>query len=258
MSGAINFILNGEARSVDDMSPTTTVLDWLRTVERSCGTKEGCAEGDCGACTIVLGERVDGRMRFEAVNSCLMALPQLDGKHALTVEGLEGPGNALHPIQQALVDTDGTQCGFCTPGFVMALFAFAHTGEPADDETIHDVLAGNLCRCTGYRPIVDAAKRIGGQAADRFGERETEIAADLATLPQNGLKAYAVGGQRFFAPRSISGLAKLCADYPNAYLLAGGTDRWPADQQGAQASRNRDLGCPGAATPANQTAQAVY
>ena len=224
MPGAVNFILNDQAVSVRDAAPTTTVLDWLRGPAGLPGTKEGCAEGDCGACTIVLGTETCGRMRYEAVNACLMALPQLDGKLVLTVEGLADARGALHPVQQALVETDGTQCGFCTPGFVMALFAFAHSGEAADDDTVHDALAGNLCRCTGYRPIVDAAKRVGGRVADGFTAREGEIAARVAALPRDGARAYAAGGRRFFAPRSLAGLARLRATHPQARLLAGGTD----------------------------------
>lgn len=224
MPGAVHFILNDEAVTVRDAAPTVTVLDWLRGPAGLPGTKEGCAEGDCGACAIVLGSETRGQMRYEAVNACLMALPQLDGKLVLTVEGLAAPGSALHPVQRALVEADGTQCGFCTPGFVMALFAFAHSGEAADDDTVHDALAGNLCRCTGYRPIVDAAKRVGGRVADRFTAREGALAARVAALPRDGIRAYAAGGRRFFAPRSLAGLARLCAAHPQARLLAGGTD----------------------------------
>ena len=150
---AVRFLLNGTPCSEDGAPPSMTVLDWLRTRAHLTGTKEGCAEGDCGACTIVLGRRIDGSLQLRAVNSCLMMLPQIDNCAVLTVEGLAGPDGALHPVQQALVDADATQCGFCTPGFVMAMFAFHHGGEPADTAIVHEALAGNLCRCTGYRPI---------------------------------------------------------------------------------------------------------
>ncbi len=125
----IRFLLNGEPRTVIGVPPTTTVLDWLRLDARLTGTKEGCAEGDCGACTIVIGRPADERLHYEAVNSCLMLLPQLDGASVLTVEGLAAADGTLHPVQQALIDADATQCGFCTPGFVMAMFAFHHGGE---------------------------------------------------------------------------------------------------------------------------------
>src|SRR5262245_3750656 len=165
---AVRFLLNGTPCSEDGAPPSMTVLDWLRSRAHLTGTKEGCAEGDCGACTIVLGRRVDGSLQFRAVNSCLMMLPQIDNRAVLTVEGLAGPEGALHPAQQALVDADATQCGFCTPGFVMAMFAFHHGGEPADTAIVHEALAGNLCRCTGYRPIAAACRRIARGPADRF------------------------------------------------------------------------------------------
>src|SRR5262249_25275910 len=122
----LRFLLNGQPYSEDGAPPSMTVLDWLRTRAHLTGTKEGCAEGDCGACTIVLGRRVDGSLRLEAVNSCLMMLPQIDNCAVLTVEGLAAAGGALHPVQQALVDTDATPCGFCTPAFLTAMFAFPH------------------------------------------------------------------------------------------------------------------------------------
>src|SRR5271166_2554885 len=180
---ALNFLLNGQPRSEDSAPPTMTVLDWLRGRARLTGTKEGCAEGDCGACTIVLSRTVDGSLQYGAVNSCLMMLPQIANCDVLTVEGLAAPDGSLHPVQQAMVDTDATQCGFCTPGFVMAMFAFHHGGEPADDGVIHEALAGNLCRCTGYRSIVEACRRIALEPADRFVAGEAFTADALATLP---------------------------------------------------------------------------
>lgn len=222
MADPIRFILNSEDMVVDGVSPTTTMLDWLRAEPRLTGTKEGCAEGDCGACTVVVGDAIDGRMRYQAVNSCIALLPQLDGRLVLTVEGLAGPDGALHPVQDAMVEDDASQCGFCTPGFVMALFAFHHGGEPAEDELIHDMLAGNLCRCTGYRPIVDAARRIGGGPTDRFADMEAELVARLGGL--TAADEYANETQRHFAPTTLDELASLRADHPDAYLWSGGTD----------------------------------
>jgi xanthine dehydrogenase small subunit len=200
-----------------------TVLDWLRAHAHLTGTKEGCAEGDCGACTIVLGQQGNGAVRYQAVNSCLMMLPQIDNCALLTVEGLAAPEDgALHPVQQALVDAHATQCGFCTPGFVMAMFAFHHGGEPADDALIHESLAGNLCRCTGYRSIVDACRRVAHGPTDRFVAEAAATAAALAALP--ACTDYRHDGQTFLMPRSLDALFAAMAQHPDAILLAGGTD----------------------------------
>ena len=212
---AVSFLLNGALRAVEDISPTTTVLDWLRGPARLTGTKEGCAEGDCGACTIAVGRPRKGALRYQAVNSCLMLLPQLDGTSVITVEGL-ARGGELHPVQQALLDTDATQCGFCTPGFAMAMFAFQQSGEPIGNETIHEALAGNLCRCTGYRSIIDACKRL--PAAD---DRATGGVDTSLILPGEEFRH---GAQRYLAPRSLAALLDARAQFPDAVLLSGGTD----------------------------------
>jgi xanthine dehydrogenase small subunit len=193
----------------------TTLLDWLREHRRLKGTKEGCAEGDCGACTVVL-ER-DGRR--EPMNACIALLGQIDGQSVRTVEGLSR-GGTPHPVQTAMAEADATQCGFCTPGFVMSAYAFASNGEPAELETIHDALAGNLCRCTGYRPIVTAMVKVAGMAVE---------APTLA--PQRALSA--TFGGAFYAPRSLDELLSLRASHPEALLLAGATDL------GLLASRSR-------------------
>ena len=160
----IRFNLNGVFYEEDGLPPTTSVLDYLRKHQGKTGTKEGCAEGDCGACTIVLArEDESGNAIYEAVNSCLLMLPQLDGANVVTVEGI-ADADTLDPVQAAMVETDGTQCGFCTPGFIMALYALRQGGEKPTDEVIHEALAGNLCRCTGYTPIVAAAKKACGNA----------------------------------------------------------------------------------------------
>ncbi len=209
---SIRILLNGEPCEIRDVPPATTVLDWLRTEKRLTGTKEGCAEGDCGACTVVLGIPDGGGLRHEAVNSCLMAVPQLAGRALLTVEGLAANGG-LHPLQQAMVEADASQCGFCTPGIAMALFAFLEGGEEPEVETIHDALAGNLCRCTGYRPIVDAARK-----AER-----APAGASAAPVPEAG-PDYGAGVQIFFAPRTLDELIALRTEHTDAPILAGGTD----------------------------------
>ena len=159
MRGEVRFLLNGAPRTVSNAAPTTTVLDHLRLAERACGTKEGCAEGDCGACTVVLRKRIDGRIVYQPVNACILLAGQADGAEVIAVDDL-ADGAALHPVQKALVENDASQCGFCTPGFVMALFAFQHGGESPATESVHEALAGNLCRCTGYRPIIAAAEAV--------------------------------------------------------------------------------------------------
>src|SRR5215470_6868345 len=160
MSRRISFLLGAERREVEVTDPTMTVLNYLRLAEHRTGTKEGCAEGDCGACTVVLAELEGDRVRFRAVNSCIQFVPTLDGKELITVESLKGADGALHPVQQAMVDCHGSQCGFCTPGFVMSLFALYKSAQKPSRQEINDAIAGNLCRCTGYRPIVDAAQKM--------------------------------------------------------------------------------------------------
>ena len=191
------------------------MLDYLRKHQGKAGTKEGCAEGDCGACTIVLArEDESGNAIYEAVNSCLLMLPQLDGANVVTVEGI-ADADTLDPVQAAMVETDGTQCGFCTPGFIMALYALRQGGEKPTDEVIHEALAGNLCRCTGYTPIVAAAKKACGNAPP-------DVVGAHATLVPSS--SYATENQRFCAPTSLEDLAALRAAHPSAHLLAGGTD----------------------------------
>ncbi len=196
------------------MSPTMTALDFLRERAGLTGTKEGCAEGDCGACTIVMVR--NGSDRREAVNSCLLAVGQLDGAKVTTVEGLAEKRGELERVQQAIVEEDGTQCGFCTPGFVMALHALRHSGETVTDDVIHDALAGNLCRCTGYRSIVDAARAACAVAVDD-GD-------DGGSPGIQSIDAYEIDGQRYFAPKTIDALIARRTEYPDAPLLSGGTD----------------------------------
>jgi xanthine dehydrogenase small subunit len=234
MAEAVRFLLGHEPRELRALDPNLTVLNFLREVERRTGTKEGCAEGDCGACTVVLGELEGDRIRYRAVNACILFTPQLDGKQLITVEHLRRPDGSLHPVQQAMVECHGSQCGFCTPGFVMSLFALYHSEQAPSRQRILDVLAGNLCRCTGYRPIVDAARRmyeLGDH--DQFSAREAETIAQLRALGRDDRLAFAGAGRRYFAPRRIEDLAALCEQFPHASLLAGGTDvgLWVTKQQ---------------------------
>ena len=150
-SNRVRFLLDGELVSIADLPPTTTVLEYLRETARRTGTKEGCAEGDCGACTVVLGElSPDGtQVGYRAVNSCIRMLPTIDGQELITVESLAAPDGSLHPVQQAMLDHHGSQCGFCTPGFVMSLFALYLQRAAPSREQVLDALSGNLCRWTG-------------------------------------------------------------------------------------------------------------
>ena len=216
----IRFVLDGEVRTLTDVDPNMTVLDYLREVLGRTGTKEGCAEGDCGACTVVLAELADGGIRYRAVNSCIQFLPTLDGKELITVESLKRADGSLHPVQRAMVDCHASQCGFCTPGFVMSLFALFKSEDNPSRRQIDDALAGNLCRCTGYRPIVDAAVQMYRHPeAPPNGEPEA-IERLRAVQRHGGLRL----ARRYFAPSDLGELAALTQQHPDACLLAGGTD----------------------------------
>ncbi len=232
--GHVRFILDGEVVELDNLAPTRTVLQFLREDLVRPGTKEGCAEGDCGACTVVLIELDDSGedLAVRPVNACIQFVATLDGKELLTVESLASAENGLHPVQQAMVEEHGSQCGFCTPGFVMSLFALFKNDPAPDRVAIDDALAGNLCRCTGYRPIVAAASRMydladqrswltasARQEADSSSRRERLLALqdeqDLVVGDASG---------RFMAPATIESLASAVAENPDATILAGGTD----------------------------------
>jgi xanthine dehydrogenase small subunit len=221
---ALRFRFRGREVALDRFSPRATVLDWLREDERATGTKEGCAEGDCGACTVVLARLRGGQLTCEAVNSCILLLGQLDGAELITVEDL-ADGETLHPVQQAMVDHHGSQCGFCTPGIVMSLFAAYHSGAPATVASLCDQLAGNLCRCTGYRPILSAVlAACDGVPADRFAATVAERSSALAALA-DGADLFVGDETRFFAaPATLDSLAALYERFPDATLVAGATD----------------------------------
>ncbi len=210
MRDTVRFRLDGVTHEVRNPDPTLTLLRWLRTEARRTGTKEGCAEGDCGACTVAIAAPGEP---MRAVNACILFLPMLDGATLYTVESLADADGGLHPIQQALVDHHGSQCGFCTPGFVMSLFAHEQNGGGKSRREIDDALAGNLCRCTGYGPIVEAAQRAAA----------APVKADALPAPEEGL-AVTHDKRKFFAPRSLAEFAALALKHPDATIVAGATD----------------------------------
>ncbi|MBV8503031.1 MAG: xanthine dehydrogenase small subunit [Paucibacter sp.] len=223
----LRFFHRGQVREVQGLPVTTTVLQYLRDHVHCTGTKEGCAEGDCGACTVIVGELVDGELKLSNVNSCTQFLPTLDGRALITVEDL-GSSQDPNPVQQALVECHGSQCGFCTPGFVMSLQAcYENHGQRPSRQQIADALSGNLCRCTGYRPILDAGQRMY-ELPERRLDR-APIASALAGLQQPlhyaaPNPAFGARVDHFHAPRSLDELAALREAQPQARMLAGSTD----------------------------------
>jgi len=219
----IRFIFRGKAEELRGFSPTRSLLDWLREDQRATGTKEGCNEGDCGACTVVVARFEDGRLVYRPVNACITFLGMLDGAEVITVEDL-AEGQELHPIQQAMVDHHGSQCGFCTPGIVMSLCAMSKEEGAVTRERINDQLAGNLCRCTGYRPIIDAAMASLKGEADHLDRAAGDRNAALAALDDGSGAMIAAEGGFFAAPRSLADLLSIYAAHPDATILAGATD----------------------------------
>ncbi|TWC19045.1 MULTISPECIES: xanthine dehydrogenase small subunit [unclassified Pseudomonas] len=225
----IQFLLNQELRNEHTLDPNLTVLNYLREHVGKSGTKEGCASGDCGACTVVVGELDTdesgrSRIRYRSLNACLTFVSSLHGKQLISVEDLKHQGQ-LHSVQQAMVDCHGSQCGFCTPGFVMSLFALQKNSEQPDAHKAHEALAGNLCRCTGYRPILAAAEQACcGKQPDQFDAREAETIARLKAIVPRETGELNCGDKRCLVPLTVADLADLYDAYPQARLLAGGTD----------------------------------
>jgi xanthine dehydrogenase small subunit len=211
----ITFLLNGEVVSLTGISPTTTLLDWLRETKHLSGTKEGCNEGDCGACSVMISDQYGHR----ALNGCILFLPQINGKSVTTVEGLSAPDGTLHPVQQTMIDHHGSQCGFCTPGFAVTM-ATAHLNGATDHDT---QLAGNLCRCTGYAPIIRAAQAAEGQPVPQHLKT---LKIPNGQTSSGGTAQPHEGGQppQHIQPKTTDDLAHWYAANPDAALIAGATD----------------------------------
>ncbi|MBU0489372.1 MAG: xanthine dehydrogenase small subunit [Bacteroidetes bacterium] len=232
----IQFVLDGNIHTIDfdiqaNLKPSTSVLNYLRSLPGHRGVKEGCGEGDCGACTVVIAEpdKSGKKLIYKAIDSCLVFLPYLHGKQLITVENLavrDGNEVTLHPAQQTIVDTHGTQCGYCTPGFVMSLFAIYKKDKEYDKTELGNALAGNLCRCTGYRPLVDAAVMIGNsENNDLFCKSEKEVLKMLRTIQkENETISLSGGGQKYAKPVDIGEAVFLRHINPEALVVAGATD----------------------------------
>tara|TARA_B100000579_G_scaffold218682_1_gene178823 strand:- start:4019 stop:5452 length:1434 start_codon:yes stop_codon:yes gene_type:complete len=221
-SNTINFVHKDSILSIEDCDPNETLLNYIRTKLKKTGTKEGCAEGGCGACTVVLGELVNNEINYKSVNACITFLPTLQGKQLIIVEDLISKNGSLHPVQEAMVGCHGSQCGFCTPGFVMSLFSMFKKYSKFKDEFIKDSISGNLCRCTGYEPIIKAAKSIKSKS-DHFSENKQNTINLLKKINNKNVEID-LKDKKYFAPTNIKELKKILKKNTNSNFLSGGTD----------------------------------
>jgi len=223
-SNIIKFVYQNRIVEIKNPDPNETLLNYVRTKLKKTGTKEGCAEGGCGACTIVLGELKDDKINYSSINSCIMFLPTLHGKQLILVEDLVLKDGSLHPVQQAMVNYHGSQCGFCTPGFVMSLFSMFKNYPRFNENLIKDTISGNLCRCTGYQPIIKAAKSLNSKNKnDQFAKSKNDIMKLLKKISNESIIIYKKN-KKYFAPRYVQELKKILKKNINSHLLSGGTD----------------------------------
>ncbi len=219
---SVRFMLDGRLVEIAEVEPTRTVLQYLREDLRRTGSKEGCAEGDCGACTVVIVALAGDGLEYRAVNACIQFLPTLDGKALFTVESLKAADGSLHPVQQSMVDYHGSQCGFCTPGFIMSMFALYKNNAAPGRAEIDDALSGNLCRCTGYRPIIEACIHMYDYPVPQ--DDEQQLLEQLQGLQRTAGLSLELEQARYHAPVTVNELASLYQQNPQAQILAGGTD----------------------------------
>jgi len=223
-SNKIKFVWENKIFTIKNPDPNETILNYVRLNLKKTGTKEGCAEGGCGACTIVLGEIENNKIIYKAINSCISFLPSLEGKQLILVEDLTEDNGSLHAVQDAMIKHHGSQCGFCTPGFVMSLFAMYKNFNSYNNEKIQDSISGNLCRCTGYRPIIDAAKSLNSSnKIDKFYKNRKKTINFLKKINLENV-ALTNGSKKYFSPKNIKELKKIINHNPNATFLSGGTD----------------------------------
>ncbi|MDO6964319.1 xanthine dehydrogenase small subunit [Rhizobium alvei] len=224
----IEFMLNDRTVEISALSPRQTLLDWLRLEKRLTGSKEGCAEGDCGACTVLVGRLVEGRLLYESVNACIRFVGSLHATHVVTIEHLKALDGSLHPVQKAMVDMHGSQCGFCTPGFVMSLYGLWLSEDNPSRERIEQALQGNLCRCTGYEPIVKAAEAVAALRPTSVFDpiEKTRVAVEAYLRGLSGGPSVHVHheGLDLYVPTHPGDIAELMARHPQATIVAGSTD----------------------------------
>jgi xanthine dehydrogenase small subunit len=223
VSDTIRFVFEDKIKEIKNPDSNETILNLIRLKLKKTGTKEGCAEGGCGACTVAVGELKKDKIIYKAINSCIAFSTSLEGKHLLIVEDLMQKDGSLHPVQSAMINFHGSQCGFCTPGFIMSLFSMYKNKTSYDKKTIEESISGNLCRCTGYRPIIDAAKSLKNNKPDQFKKNEKKT---ISLLKKIRPKNISINNQykKYFAPRTVNELKKIIKMNKNSKFLSGGTD----------------------------------